>query len=147
VKRLAACIAAIEVEEKAVALYDDFHYLYLCVLRELNVFEDNGNLRTRQQAEEGIKAGLALIEELSHGKITKAVSKIRRALPDLFHYFDIAEAVIDECRELPIEEEALKAYCIAWQWGKAVRKAKKSDRKKQAKEREKFYLEISDDLN
>jgi hypothetical protein len=54
-------------------------------------------------------------------------------LPDLFHYFDVAKKVLNECKELPINEESLKAYCIAWQWGKAVRKAKKSDRKKKRK--------------
>ncbi len=44
-------------------------------------------------------------------------------------------------------EESLKAYCIAWQWGKAVRKAKKSDRKTKAQEREQFCLEIAEGLN
>ena len=111
-------------------LYDDFSYLYRCVLGELNVFDSNGNLRDRQQAEEGVKVGLALVEELNHSNITEAVNKIRRTLPDLFHYFDVAKKVVDECKELPINEESLKAYCIAWQWGKAVRKAKKTDRKK-----------------
>ena len=63
----------------------------------------NGNLRNRQQAEEGIKVGLALIEELNaQVTITKAVNKARRTLPDLFHYLDVAKKVVDECKELPI---------------------------------------------
>jgi hypothetical protein len=68
-------------------------------------------------------------------------------LPDLFHYFDIAKDVVNECKELPINEEILKAYCIAWQWGKAVRKAKKTDRKEKAREREQFCLEIAEGLH
>lgn len=146
-ERLAEYENAAEAAEKAVTLYDNFSYLYRCLLGELNVFDNNGNLRSRQQAEQGIKAGLALIEELNHERITEAVNKIGRTLPDLFHYFDVAKKVIDECKELPIDEESLKAYCIAWQWGKAVRKAKKSDRKKRAQEREDFCLEIADGLN
>ena len=37
----------------------------------------------------------------------------------------------------------MKAYCSAWQWGKAVRKAKKSGRKKIAQEQEQFCLDIA----
>jgi hypothetical protein len=146
-KRWADFEKAAEAAKKAVALYDDFNYLYLCVLGELNVFDSNGNLRDRQQAEEGVKVGLALVEEINHSNITKAVNKVRRALPDLFHYFDVAKKVVDECKELPIDEESLKAYCIAWQWGKGVRKAKKTDRKRRAQEQEQFCLEIAEGLH
>jgi hypothetical protein len=132
---------------QAVTLYDDFSYLYGCVLGELNVFDRNGNLRDRQQAEEGVQVGLALVEGLNHNTITEAVHKIRRTLPDLFHYFDVAAEVVNECRRLTIDEETLKAYCIAWQWGKAVRKAKRSDRKKRAQEQEQLCLEIAGRLH
>ncbi len=145
-KRLVDCEKSTEAAQKAVSLYDDFSYLYRCVLGELNVFDSNGNLRDRQQAEEGVKVGLALIEELNHSTITEALNKVRRTLPDLFHYFDVAKQILNECKELPINEESLKAYCIAWQWGKAVRKAKKSDQKKKAQEREQFCLEIAEAL-
>jgi hypothetical protein len=138
---------AAQAADNAVRLYDDFSYLYRCVLGELNVFDRNGNLRDRQQAEAGVKAGLALVEELNHNNITEAVHKIRRTLPDLFHYLEVAEDVVKACKKLPIDEESLKAYCIAWQWGKAVRKAKKPDRRKRAQEREQFCLEIAAGLN
>ena len=146
-KRWADYEKSAEAANKAVMLYDDFSYLYRCVLGELNVFDSNGNLRDRQQAEAGVKVGLVLIEGLNHNTITEAVHKVTRTLPDLFHYFDVAKKVIDECKKLPIDEESLKAYCIAWQWGKAIRKAKKSDRKKSAQEREQFCLEIAEGLH
>jgi hypothetical protein len=146
-KRWADYEKSTAVTKKAVTLYDSFSYLYRCVLGELNVFDGNGNLRSRQQAEAGIEVGLALIEELNHSAITKAVNKTRRTLPDLFHYFDVAEKVVNECKALPIDEDSLKAYCLAWQWRKAVRKAKKSDRKNRAQERERFCLEIAEGLH
>ena len=145
--RLADCVQAAEAVEKSVTLYDDFSYLYRCVLGELNVFDSNGNLRDRQEAEEEIKTGLTIIDDLKHGNITKAVGKIKRTLPDLLHYFDIAKQVVSECKKLSINEDGLKAYCIAWQWGKAVRKAKKTARKKRAAEQEQFCLEIADGLH
>jgi hypothetical protein len=146
-KRWVDCAQSAEAAQKAVTLYDDFSYLYRCVLDELNVFDSNGHLRDRQQAEEGVKVGLALIEGLNHSAITEAVNKTRRALPDLFHYFDVAKKVVSECRELPINEQSLHAYCFAWQGSKAYRKAKKSDRKQKAQEREQFCLEIAAGLH
>jgi hypothetical protein len=64
-KRLADCEESAAIAERAVRLYDDFSYLYRCVVRELNVFDSNGNLRDRHQAEEGLKVSLALMEKLS----------------------------------------------------------------------------------
>lgn len=146
-KRLTDCEQAAEAVIQSVTLYDDFSYLYRCVLGELNLFDRSGNLRDRLQAEEEVKTGLALIDDLKHGNITKAVGKIKRVLPDLFHYFDIAKNVINDCKKLPIDEESLRAYCIAWQWGKAVRKAKKPDRKRRAAEQEQFCLDIAEGLH
>ena len=146
-KRWADCEQSAQTAKKAITLYDDFSYLYRCVLGELNVFDSDGHLRDRQQAEQGIKVGLALIEELNHSAITKAVNKTRRTLPDLFHYFDVAKKVVNECTQLPICEQSLHAYCLAWQWGKADRKAKSSYRKQKAQEREQFCLEIAAGLH
>ena len=146
-KRRVAYEKSAEVAKKAVTLYDDFSYLYRCVLGELHVFDRDGNLRDRPQAEEGLKVGLALMEELDHRTLTEAVHKVKRTLPDLFHYLDVAKKVVDECNELPLPNECLKAYFISWQWGKAVRKAKKSDRKKTAQEKEQFYLEFAQGLH
>lgn len=146
-KRQADYTHAIDFAEKAITLYDDFSYLYRCVISELNVFDNDGNLRSRQQAEAGVICGLMLIEDLNHTHISNAVDKVRRALPDLFHYFDIAKKVVNECKALGIDEESLKAYCVAWQWGKAARKAKKSGRKKRAQEQEQFCLDIAEGLH
>jgi len=128
------------VSEAAIRAYDDFSYLYYCLIKELNVFDNEGNLRTKQQAENTIKTGLQLIEESNHEGLCKAAQKVRRTLPDLFHYFDIAEDIVNDCKTL-VDEEILKAYCVAWQWGKAVRKAKKSARKQHAKGQEQACVE------
>ncbi len=126
--------------EEAIREYDDFSYLYYCIIKELNVFDSEGNLRDKQQAEEVIETGLQLIEELNNEGTRKAAQKVMRTLPDLFHYFDIAEGIVKDCTAL-VDDETLKAYCAAWQWGKAIRKAKKSERKQSAKRQEQACLE------
>ena len=104
-------------------------------------------MRDQQVAEANIKAALALIEEFGYAKLTQAAKKVGRSLPDLFHYFDVAKQVIEDCKGFPISEESLRAYCVAWQWGKAARKAKKADRKDAALEQEQFCLEIAQGLH
>jgi len=126
--------------EEAIREYDDFSYLYYCIIKELNVFDSEGNLRDKQQAEEVIETGLQLIKELNHEGTRKAAQKVMRTLPDLFHYFDMAEGIVKDCKAL-VDDETLKAYCAAWQWGKAIRKAKKSERKQSAKRQEQACLE------
>ena len=126
--------------EKAIREYDDFSYLYYCIIKELHVFDSEGNLRHKQQAEEVIKTGLQLIEESDNEGARKAAQKVMRTLPDLFHYFDVAEGIVYDYKTL-VDNETLKAYCVAWQWGKAVRKAKKSGRKQHAKGQEQASLE------
>jgi hypothetical protein len=67
-------------------------------------------------------------------------------LPDLFHYFDQAKKVIHECKKRSVDKDYLRALCLAWQWGKAVRKAKNTQRKHHAKEQEQEYLDIAECL-
>jgi hypothetical protein len=147
-KRLNDCIKAHDVAEKACELADTFRYLYLCLVTALNVFDANGNLRTSEEAADGINACLDLIKELNHNKISEAANKSRRTLPDLLHYFDVAKTIIDECKkDLPISEACLQAYCLAWQWTKAARKAKTPARKNIAKENAQFYGDLADALH
>jgi hypothetical protein len=49
---------------------------------------------------------------LHHSKITEAVNKIKRTLPNLLHYFDIAKQVLHECSNLPVDGESLKSLRI-----------------------------------
>jgi hypothetical protein len=47
--------------------------------------------------------------------IFTAVLSVRRALPNLFNSLDISKKVANECKASGIDEESLKAYCVAWQ--------------------------------
>ena len=88
------------------------------------------------------------MKELNHTSISNAADKSRRTLPDLFHYLDTAKKIVEECRkDLPISAACFKAYCLAWQWEKAVRKAKTPDRKNAAKANAQFYSELADGLH
>jgi tetratricopeptide (TPR) repeat protein len=130
--------------EKAMELYDSFSYLYGCILGEMKPFRHDGELRNRQQAEENIQAALEMIESLGHEKINDAVNKIRRVMPTLLNYFDVACEVREGLGDLAIGQNALASLCLAWQHHKAVIKAKKTDRRKKCADREQRCLEFAE---
>ena len=112
-KRIDAYEEAVKLANGAIELYEAFHFLYISIINELKLFDGNGNLRDRKEAEKNIEAGLSLIEELEHKKIIKAVNKVRRTMPGLLNYFDLAISVLHNLSSLPIHQEALKALCLA----------------------------------
>lgn len=142
-KRIDGYDEAVKIADEAIELYETFHFLYVSIINELKLFDGNGNLRDRKEAEENIEAGLSLIEELGHKKITKAVNKVRRTMPGLLNFFDLAISIIDKLSGLPIHQEALQALCLAWQWGKGSIKSKKTKGRKFCHMNEQFCLEIA----
>jgi len=61
----------------------------------------------------------------------------------LFHYFDIAKKVVNECKALGIDEESFESLLCRMAMGKSGAEAKKSGRKKRAQEQEQFCLDIA----
>lgn len=70
--------------EKAIEIYDNFHYLYLCLIGSLQVFDKQGNLNERKDAETTVWAALDLMSELNNKSINKEVKTIRQLMPELF---------------------------------------------------------------
>lgn len=137
---------AVEAVTQAIALYDDFYCFYLYLLGELNLFDCQGVLRARQQAEDEIILVLSQIEALKHPKITTAVKQIERALPDLLHYFDSAKPIVEELQKLPMTDACRKEIFLAWQWNRALVKAKKTGRKNLARSQQKRHIKNAENL-
>ena len=142
-KRIKEYEQAKEVANEKIELYDNLSFLYICLISELRIFDNNGQLRNRKEAEKNIESALSLLEYLEIEKITKSVKKIRRILPELLNYFDIAEVFVEKLESLPINPEALQALCLAWQWRKSRIKTKKSEVKKSCKINEQACLEVA----
>lgn len=132
------------IAQEKIEIYETFHYLYVSMLKELDIFDKNGNIRDRHIAESNIEVCLDLIEE--EFDLKKPANKIRRILKDLFNYFEIAEVILEEliAKNPDIEEEAIKALCLAWQWGKKKVKSKESRKKRNCKLKEQNYYELAE---
>ena len=124
--------------------YDDFHFLYHCLIEQLKIFDNNGNIRNREEAQAHIETALELIETLEITKITKAVMKIKGTMPNLLNYFDRAKSIIADLQELPIDPDALRTLCLSWQWRKQVIKAKKAKVRNYCLMEEQFCLKLAE---
>ncbi len=142
--RIDAYEEAKEKADKAIELYEAFSFLYRTIIKEIEVFDINGNLRDRKSAQGNIEAGLSLIEELGHTRINEAVQKVRHTMPHLLNFFDKAETVVSGLSELLIDPNALEALCLAWQWRKALIKSKSAKGRKTCRENEEFCLQIAE---
>jgi len=135
-----------EQAEKAIDSYEHFHYLYLCLIGTLQVFDRHGNPNERKTGEATVYAALDLMGELNNGSIDKEVKTIRRLVPELFSYLDEAARIVGELKSYSgIPEEALRALCIAWQYQKSWIKAKQAERRNKFKSREREELELLED--
>jgi len=135
-----------EQADKAIESYDRFHYLYLCLIGTLQIFDHDGNPNERQAAEATVYAALDLLSELNNGSIDKEVKTIRRLVPELFSYLDEAARIVKELKNsAEIPQDALRALCIAWQYQKSWIKAKQAERRNEYKSREREELELLED--
>jgi len=144
-KRIDAAEEASARADELAALYDAVHYLYLCILENLRVFDVDGNLRDRLPAEKEIEEALNMLNELGIPKIDKAVKKMRATLPELLNFFETAKSVTENIGKLPIHPESLKALFLAWQYHKGVIKSKNANSRQYNRKHEAFYLEIASD--
>jgi ribosomal protein S6 len=133
------------VAEEKMELCGYFQYLYRCLIAELKVFGEDGRLRDRAEAEHNLHAGLDLVESLDINKLNKEIKKVRRTLPDLLNYFDVAHDVVQKLENsMDIDHQALRALCLAWQWNKGAIKSKKAGRTRYCKENIQFCLEYAE---
>ena len=127
---------------EAIELYDNFTFLYHCIITQLRVFRSNGKLRDKNEAIWDIEAGLELLDSLNNEEISKEVKSIRKILPELLNYFEEAKQSIYICKSFGISDKALKILSLLWQGEKDVIKAKNKYRRTKAKQqKEKLFQE------
>jgi len=144
-KKIGEYEQAQKITKEKIQIYEDYRYVYLCLIEELSLFDDSGNLRDPKKAETHITTGLDLLEAFENSKLTKTVNKVRRTMPNLFHYFDRAQSIVNDLMALSCDQEALRALCLAWQYRKGVVKCKKTNARQYHSMMEQFYLELAAD--
>ena len=95
-KKIGQYEQAQKITKEKIQIYEDYRYVYSCLIEELSLFDDSGNLRDPKKAETHITTGLDLLEAFENSKLTKTVNKVRRTMPNLFHYFDRAQSIVSD---------------------------------------------------
>lgn len=131
---------------EAIEVYEDFLYLYRHLIKELQPFHSNGEIRDRVHAKENIEAALELIKSLENKHINSQVASIEKSLPELLNYFEETKRAIQRCKKLGFNDETITTLTLAWQWNKALTKAKKEERRKKARAEYLFYIEYAKDI-
>ena len=111
--------------EKAIAAFDQFSFLYRCILEQLNIFDQNGVPRQRSIAEGEMKCAIEMLIDLAIPGLNKELKSILKLVPDLFRFLDKAK----ECCQKMIENNLISAewlpfWCKAWQYQKQSFKVK-----------------------
>lgn len=131
---------------EAIEIYENFFYLYAHIIKELQPFHSNGEIRHRDVSKANIEVALELIKSLGNGHINSQVSSIEKILPELLNYFEESKKAIDRCKSLGMDADTITTLTLAWQWSKALTKAKKEERRKRAREEYLFYTEYAKDI-
>jgi hypothetical protein len=117
--------------------------LYPCLLEELRLCNEAGPLRNRHPAAGKMEAALDLLDTLGVTAIRKAVKTIRRLLPEVRTYFEVADSVVATLHELPYDPERLRTLCLAGQWHNALVNAKTAPARQDCAAQETFALEVA----
>ena len=86
---------------------------------------------------------LDLLDTLEVSYISDAVQHVRRELPDLLRYFDVAASVVTQLQDGSLAQETCRILCAAWQWRKDQIKAKTTRARHYCAAREQESLEIA----
>jgi hypothetical protein len=142
-KRIKTYEAAMKVSDENIVLYEQFTYLYTGIIKELHIFDSNGNLRDRKRSEENIRIFLDLIDTLGIKTLSESINKIRKIMPELLNYFDHASGVVKVLKDSVPDEDAFKALCAGWQYHKMYIKSKRTANRHYCQDNEAFCLEIA----
>ena len=116
--------------EEAIRKYDDFAYLWQCLLRAFDLFNKDGTLRRREYVESELMAIMELMEtEIGDLALVEVVRKFKNAVADYWGYFDRAQQIYQELCDI-FPDDVLCEICLGWQKGKMSRGAKDYNRKK-----------------
>jgi hypothetical protein len=132
--------------EDAIELFNNFSYLYYCIINELKPFHHTGEIRNRTTAESEIETALELMQTLGNEEVNKRAKSAKKVLPNLLNYFEQTIKSIEECQKEGVSKDVLEFLSLAWQWEKAVVKAKDIDRKHRAIEQRDIYIYFAKEL-
>lgn len=139
-KRYEKYVVSQKKTQVSIALFDDFAFLYHCLLSAFRIFDEKGALKNSALVLADFDTTLDLLTSLGHQNINKEIKSIESCKKDLFNFMPVAKQIVDRLSTL-IPIDTLKILCLVWQTHKNVVKTKNTDRKNAFKRKEKHLLQ------
>lgn len=108
---------------QALHLYEDFRFLYQCILEQNQVFQADGQARLRTHSEAETRMALELMRTLGIPGLDKELHEILHVLPHLYGFLDGAQSTLALLSKT-LEPALLPFWTCAWQAEKKASKAK-----------------------
>lgn len=139
-KRYEKYVVAQRKAKVAIAMLDNFVFLYHCLLSAFRIFDEKGGLKNSEIVVADFDTALDLLKSLGHQAINKELKSIESCKKDLFNFMPVAQQIIDRLStQIPIE--TLKILCLIWQTHKNVVKTKNTHKRNALKRKEIYLLQ------
>lgn len=125
--------------QNAINLYENFEFLYHCLLECFQSFDKNGNLKNIQKVKADFDTAIEYIKDLKHEQINEEIKSIEQCKTELFTFYSSAEKIIETLSQ-NIDNKVLKLLTNAWQCGKNSIKTKKNSCRKNKLIRKEQYI-------
>jgi len=130
--------------QKAVDLYDDYRIYYRYMVEQLNLFDEQGNVRSHKTNQANLEEAIAVMASLEHASTNKALKTIKKLVKEgLLNFQKEAAKVVyhlEQSCSSAAQRAALKKICRAYHYLKRDRKSKNREKKAYFKEQQTQWL-------
>jgi hypothetical protein len=109
--------------QQSIQVYEDFCFLYYCILAQFNVFNAQGVVRQRHYAEQEVQTALDWLQTLPINGLQAELTHVIKAMPLLFDFLDTAQEGVQQLESF-VDFAALPYWTQAWQMQKTAAKIK-----------------------
>lgn len=134
-KRTEKYAQAITEAQEAITRYDDFVFLYHCLLECFQVFDKQGTLKEIEKVKVDFDTALDYLKEIAYKGLREEIKSIEACKNELFTFYKSAKGIVAQMAQ-KVESEVLTRLCKAWQCHKNALKAKSAKRQNACKKRE-----------
>jgi hypothetical protein len=120
---------------QAITRYDDFVFLYHCLLECFQVFDKQGTLKEIEKVKVDFDTALDYLKEIAYKGLREEIKSIEACKNELFTFYKSAQGIVAQMAQ-KVESEVLTRLCKAWQCHKNLLKAKSAKRQNACKKRE-----------
>ncbi|KAF0247611.1 MAG: hypothetical protein FD167_2988 [bacterium] len=129
----------------AIALYDNFSYLWQQLKLAFDLFDLDGNFTDPQENYSQVLAILSLLTSMAFEPLTLAVTSFRKAILSFWPYFYRAKSIYSNFSTLyPLE--LLTLISLAWQYSRKFRNSKSYSQQLYFKELTQHYLNWAESI-